>query len=123
MTASSSRSGNDIELTDNLNVKAGVNAPDFAALGSIFGAAMEIPDFNFDLNGDTITLKGIAPSEQVKAEVEAAAKAAWPNMKVVNNIEVKAAPAPQAPAPPPAPAPAARRWRMHDVAGRHHRAC
>ena len=80
--------GPDINLTDNLNVKAGVNAPDFAALGSIFGAAVDIPDFNFDLNGDTLTLTGTAPSEDVKAEVEAAAKAAWPNMKIVNNIEV-----------------------------------
>lgn len=93
--------GPDIDLTDNLNVKAGVNAPDFAALGSIFGAAVDIPDFNFDLNGDTVTLKGVAPSEQVKSEVEAAAKAAWPNIKVVNEITVSA---PSAPAPAPAPA-------------------
>ncbi len=98
--------GSGINLTDNLNVKAGVNAPDFAALGSIFGAAVDIPDFNFDLNGDTLTLKGTAPSEDVKAKVEAAAKAAWPKMKIVNDITVSAAPAssaPQAPAPPPAP--------------------
>ncbi len=58
--------GPDIDLTDNLNIKAGVNAPDFAALGSIFGSAVDIPDFNFDLNGDAITLKGTAPSEGVK---------------------------------------------------------
>ena len=98
--------GPDINLTDNLNLKAGVNAPDFAALGSIFGAAIDIPDFNFDLDGDTVTLEGTAPSENSKSEVEAAVKAAWPNMKVVNNIEVKEATAPSAPAPPPAPAPA-----------------
>ena len=95
--------GPDINLTDNLNVKAGVNAPDFAALGSIFGAAVDIPDFNFDLNGDTLTLKGIAPSEDVKAEVEAAAKAAWPKMKIVNNIEVTAAATPCTGTPGPAP--------------------
>ncbi len=100
--------GPDINLTDNLNLKAGVNAPDFAALGSILGAAIDIPDFNFDLNGDTVTLDGTAPSEESKSEVEAAVKAAWPNMKVVNNIEVKAAPAPSAPTPPPAPAPRLR---------------
>ena len=98
--------GPHINFTDNLNLKAGVNAPDFAALGSILGAAIDIPDFNFDLNGDTVTLDGTAPSEESKSEVEAAVKAAWPNMKVVNNIEAKAAPAPSAPAPPPAPAPA-----------------
>jgi peptidoglycan-binding protein ArfA len=42
----------------------------------------------------------------VKTEVEAAAKSAWPKMKIINNIEVKEAPAPQAPASPQAPAPA-----------------
>ncbi len=96
--------GPDIDLTDNLTVKAGVNAPDFAVLGSIFGSAVDIPDFHFDLNGDTLTLEGTAPSDKVKADVEAAAKAAWPNMKIVNNIAVTAASAPQAP-PAPAPAP------------------
>ena len=100
--------GPDINLTDNLNVKAGVNAPDFAVLGSILGAAVDIPDFNFDLNGDTLTLTGSAPSEKARADVEAAAKAAWPKMKITNNIQVSGTPAPSAPpAPaPPAPAPA-----------------
>ena len=103
--------GPDINLTDNLNVKAGVNAPDFAALGSIFGAAIDIPDFNLDLNGDTVTVKGTAPSEQAKAEVEAAVKAAWPKIKVVNEITLSAtspsaSALPPTPAPAPAPAPA-----------------
>ena len=94
--------GPDINLTDNLNIKAGVNAPDFSVLGSVLKAAVDIPDFNFDLNGDTLTLTGTAPSEDVKADVEAAAKAAWPNMKIVNNIQVTGR---AAPAPAPAPAP------------------
>jgi peptidoglycan-binding protein ArfA len=97
--------GPDIELTDNLNLKAGVNAPDFAALGSIFGAAVDIPDFNIDLNGGTVTLEGTAPSEEAKSEVEAAVKAAWPKIKVVNEITV-AAPSASVAAPSPAPAPA-----------------
>ncbi len=91
--------GPDINITDNLNIKAGVNAPDFAVLGSVLKAAVDIPDFNFDLNGDTLTLTGTAPSEDVKANVEAAAKAAWPNVKIVNNIQVAAAPTSPAPAP------------------------
>jgi peptidoglycan-binding protein ArfA len=98
--------GPDIQLTDNLNLKPEVNAPDFAALGSIFGAAIDIPDFNIDLNGGTVTLKGTAPSEEAKSEVEAAVKAAWPKIKVVNEITVAAPSAPvSAPAPAPAPAP------------------
>jgi peptidoglycan-binding protein ArfA len=98
--------GPDINLTDNLNIKAGVNAPDFSVLGTVLKAAVDIPDFNFDLNGDTLTLTGTAPSEAVKADVEAAAKAAWPNMKITNNIQVVATPTPQAPPGPATPAPA-----------------
>lgn len=94
--------GPDIDITDNLTVKAGVNAPDFSVLGPVLKAAVDIPDFSFDINGDTLTLKGTAPSEDVKAAVEAAAKAAWPTLTIVNDIEVQAPS--QAPAPaPPAP--------------------
>jgi hypothetical protein len=81
--------GSGIELIDNVTVKPGVHAPDFAVLGSILGAAVGITDFRFDLKGDTVTLSGAAPDEDAKAEVAAAAMAAWPNMKTVNNIQVK----------------------------------
>jgi peptidoglycan-binding protein ArfA len=81
--------GPGVNLIDKLNIKAGVSAPDFSGLGALFKAAVDIPDFNFDLSGDTVTLTGTAPSEEVKAAVEAAAKAAWPNVTVVNKIEVK----------------------------------
>ena len=83
--------GPGVNLIDKLNIKAGVSAPDFSGLGALFKAAIDIPDFNFDLSGDTVTLTGTAPSEEVKAAVEAAAKAAWPNVTVVNKIEVKGA--------------------------------
>jgi peptidoglycan-binding protein ArfA len=63
--------GADVNLTDNLNIKAGVSAPDFTGLGGLFKAAVDIPDFNFDLNGDTLTLTGTAPSEDAKSAVEA----------------------------------------------------
>jgi len=99
--------GPDINLTDNLTIKAAVNAPDFSRLGLFFDAAVDVPDFNFDLNGDTITLTGTAPSDDLKANIEAAATAAWPNLKIANNIQAQAAPAPTAPVTP-APGPAAR---------------
>jgi peptidoglycan-binding protein ArfA len=98
--------GPGIDLTDKLNVKGGVNAPDFAALGSIFGASVDIPDFGFDLNGDTVTVTGTAPSDDSKTQVEAAVKAAWPNIMVVNNIEVRAVQTPPSSAPPSATRPA-----------------
>ena len=48
--------GADVNLTDNLNIKAGVSAPDFTGLGGLFKAAVDIPDFNFDLNGEVLEL-------------------------------------------------------------------
>ena len=101
-------------LIDNVNIKAGINAPDFSGLGDLFKAAVDIPDFNFDLEGDTVTLTGTAPSEDAKAAVEAAAKAAWPNLKIVNNIQVTTG----APAPAPAPGPAAECANLQaDISG------
>lgn len=98
--------GADVNLIDNLNLRPGASTPDVAALGKVFDAAAEgIPDFNFSVDGDTLTLTGTAPSAQVRDAVEAAAKSAWPNIKLVNNIQVAAAPA--APAPPAPAAPGA----------------
>jgi peptidoglycan-binding protein ArfA len=98
--------GPDINLTDNRNIKVGVRAPDLRGLGSLFNAAVDVPDFNFDLNGDTLTLAGTASSGNVKAGIEAAARLAWPKLKITNNIQVQAAPASTVPAAP-APAPGA----------------
>ncbi|MDT5287997.1 MAG: peptidoglycan-binding protein ArfA [Mycobacterium sp.] len=88
-------------IVDNLKVVPGVNVPDFAGLGGVFSAALGIPDFGLHLERDTLTLSGTAPSEDLKGAAEAAAAAAWPNVKIVNNIQVTAASAP--PAPPAAP--------------------
>jgi peptidoglycan-binding protein ArfA len=97
--------GPDVNLIDNLNIKAGVNAPDLSALGAVLKAAVDIPDFGWKVDGDTITLIGTAPSEDVKAAVAAAAATAWPNVKIDNQIQVvTATPAPATPAPA-APAP------------------
>ena len=100
--------GSGVSLVDNINLKAGVTTPDFSGFGALFKAAFGIPDFSVKLDGDTLTLLGAAPSEDVKAGVEAAAKTAFPNVKIDNQIHVTApvpAPAPT-PASAPAPAPA-----------------
>lgn len=102
--------GSGVKLVDNLNIKPGVSTPDFAALGSVFRAAVSMPDFKFKIVGDTVTLIGTAASDAVKSAVEAAAKAAWPNFKLSNNILVlpgvteapSATEAPKTPAPSPA---------------------
>ncbi|WP_166906404.1 OmpA family protein [Mycobacterium sp. DL440] len=96
--------GGDVNLIDNLNLRPGVSTPDVSALGKVFDAAAEgVPDFGFSIDGDTLTLTGTAPSAQVRDAVEAAAKAAWPNIKLVNNIQIATAPAPPPPAAPGAP--------------------
>lgn len=92
--------GADVNLTDNLNIKAGVSAPDFTGLGGLFKAAVDIPDFNFDLNGDTLTLTGTGWRPKTRSQPSRPRKAAWPNIKIVNNIQVS-----QAPPPPTTPAP------------------
>jgi peptidoglycan-binding protein ArfA len=92
-------------IVDNLTVKPGVKAPEFAGLGALFGAAIDVTDFGANLVGDTVTLTGTADSEEAKAAAESAAKATWPNVMVVNNINVTAASASSS-APAPAPAPA-----------------
>lgn len=107
--------GSDVELVDNLIIKQGVAVPDSAALASVFKAAVTMPDFKFKINGDAVTLIGTATSGAVKSAVGAAAKAAWPNLKLANNIVVlpDAVEAPSAPAapsrpevpPPPTPSP------------------
>lgn len=98
--------GADVNLIDNLNLRPGVSTPDVSAVSKVFDAAAAgIPDFGFNIDGDTLTLTGTAPSAEVRDAVEAAAKAAWPNIKLVNNIQVAAAPA--APAPPAPAAPGA----------------
>lgn len=84
--------GPGVNLIDNLAVRAGVNAPDLSGVSPVFKTADDIADFNFNLVGDTLTLAGTAPSGEVKAGVETAAKAAWPNVRVVDNIRVKAVP-------------------------------
>lgn len=97
--------GPNVNLIDSLNIKAGVKTPDVSGLGNVFKAATDIPDFNWKVDGDVLTLTGTTPSDDVKDAVEAAAKGAWPNMRIDNQIQVATTPA-TTPAPTPAPAPA-----------------
>jgi peptidoglycan-binding protein ArfA len=92
-------------VADDFKIVPGVATPDFASLGGVFSTAVEITDFGLKLENGVITLTGTAPSEEVKAAAESAAAATWPNVKIANDIAVKAAPATTAPpvSAPPAP--------------------
>lgn len=80
--------GNAVQLVDNLSIKAGIPAPDLSGLASVFKAAVSMPDFKFKIVGDTVSLMGTAASDAIKNAVEAAAKLAWPNLKLSSNILV-----------------------------------
>ena len=103
--------GPEVNLIDQLTLRGGVSMPDVSALTDVFrAAAAGIPDFGFAIDGDTVTLTGTAATADAKAAVAAAAQAAWPNIKIVNNIQVAGVPAsPAAPAPgaPATPGPCA----------------
>ena len=88
--------GPDVNLIDQLNVKTGVNAPDLNGIDPVFRAAIDIPDFNWKIDGQTVTLTGTAPSDEVKAAVESATKTAWPDATIDNQIRLAA----ETPAPP-----------------------
>ena len=91
--------GANVNVIDNLTVKDGVSVPDLSGLGAALKPDVDIPDFGWKVDGDTITLTGTAPSDDVKAAAEAAAKAAWPDAKIDNQIQVVSA-SPAAPARP-----------------------
>lgn len=90
--------GPSVNVIDNLTVRDGVSIPDLSGLGAALKPDVDIPDFAWKVEGDTITLTGTAPSEDVKAAAEAAAKTAWPDAKIDNQIIVAGA-TPAAPAP------------------------
>ena len=75
-------------IVDRLVVKPGVAGPDIAGLGGLFGAALDIPDFSAALVGDTVTLRGRAPSERIRKSAEESVTATWPGVKIVDDIAV-----------------------------------
>lgn len=83
--------GGDVNLIDRIEVAAGAKAPGFDGLGALLKAAVDVPDFHFTVEGGTLTLTGTAPSEDVRSAIEAAAKAGWPNLEIINNITIKGA--------------------------------
>ena len=89
--------GPSVNVIDNLTVRDGVSVPDLSGIAAALKPDVDIPDFSWKVEGDTITLTGTAPSEDVKAAAEAAAKVAWPDAKIDNQLVVAGA----APAPAP----------------------
>ncbi len=83
--------GGGANLIDKTDIAAGANAPNFDGFGSLLSAAADIPNFQFTVEGATMTLSGTAPSEEVKDAVEAAARAGWPDVEIINTITLAGA--------------------------------
>ncbi|MCH9722123.1 MAG: OmpA family protein [Actinomycetia bacterium] len=83
--------GGGVNLIDKIDIAAGAVAPDFDGFSALFTAAADIPNFQFTVEGATMTLTGTAPSEDVMAAVEAAARAGWPNVQIINAMTVAGA--------------------------------
>ncbi len=91
--------GPSVNVIDNLTVRDGASVPDLSGIAAALEPDVNIPDFAWKVEGDTITLTGTAPSEDVKAAAGAAAKTAWPDAKIDNQIVVAGAGAGTSPAP------------------------
>ncbi|KGN34424.1 hypothetical protein N802_12945 [Knoellia sinensis KCTC 19936] len=79
-----------VNIVDELTVTAGAAAAPTAALGALADAAGAGGDFSFDFDGSALALKGVAASEDAKAAAETAAKAAFPDATIDNQLTVGA---------------------------------
>ncbi len=82
--------GPGVNVVDNLTVSDDASIPELSGIGDALKPEVDIPDFGWRAEADTITLTGTAPSEAVKADAEAAARAAWPDAMIDNQILVMA---------------------------------
>jgi peptidoglycan-binding protein ArfA len=101
--------GPGVNVVDKLGINPNVNALDFSDAGPVFNAAASVPDFKLTVNGDTVTLAGTAATTDQEDAVEQAAEDAWPNLNILDKMEVSGpitptqSPGPSAVPPPPGP--------------------
>ncbi|MBV8863547.1 MAG: hypothetical protein JO082_14195 [Mycobacterium sp.] len=94
--------GPNVKIVDKLRINPDVTSLDFSNAATIFNAAASIPDFGLSVKGDTVTLSGTARSGAQQEAVEQAANAAWPNLNIVDTMEING-PVTSSAAPAPAP--------------------
>jgi peptidoglycan-binding protein ArfA len=80
----------DVKIIDMLGINPNIDALDFSDAEWVFDAAASIPDFSFTVKGDTITLNGTAASADQQDAVETEAEDAWPNLNIVDKMEIRA---------------------------------
>jgi peptidoglycan-binding protein ArfA len=80
--------GSGTNIIDYLGIKPDVSSLDFSGAGPVFNAAKSIPNFSLSVSGDTITLAGTSTSTNQADAVEQAAEDAWPNLNIVDRMEI-----------------------------------
>lgn len=78
-----------VNVVDQTRIDPGARALDFTVAEPVFTAGATIPDFNFKVEKETVTLGGTAVSADLRAAVERAAVSAWPDVNVNNKIAAK----------------------------------
>ncbi|KGN36219.1 OmpA family protein [Knoellia subterranea] len=102
-----------VNIVDQVTVTAGAAAAPTAALGALADAAAAGGDFSFDFDGNALVLKGVAATEEAKAAAEAAAKSAFPDATIDNQLTVGSGAA----TPTPSASPSASASGGADAAG------
>lgn len=98
-----------VNVIDRLGINPDVNALDFTDAAKVFSAAAPVADFKLTVKGDTVTLAGTTATADQQNAVEQAAQDTWPNVNILDKIEINGpisptqSPAPTAPPPPPGP--------------------
>ncbi|BCQ07687.1 peptidoglycan-binding protein ArfA [Mycobacterium heckeshornense] len=90
----------DVNVIDKTSINPNIEALDFSDAAPVFSAAASITDFKLTVEGDTITLVGTAATADQGDAVEQAAEDAWPNLNILDKMEVFH-PAPTTPATTP----------------------
>lgn len=80
--------GAGVNVIDKLGINPNINALDFSDAATVFSAAKPIPDFRLSVNGDTVTLAGTAATGDQGDAIEQAAEDAWPNLNILDTMEI-----------------------------------
>lgn len=78
-----------VSVIDRLGIMPGIKTLDFAASAPVFETAAVLGDFTVTLTADTVTLAGTAAKAAEATAVATAARDAWPQARIVNEIATR----------------------------------
>ncbi|HEU0191610.1 MAG TPA: hypothetical protein VFR17_10135 [Mycobacterium sp.] len=80
--------GEQVDVVDRIGIVPDLKVLNVAAAGPVFEAAADIHDFRLTVRGDTVTLAGTAANVVELDAVADAAEDAWPDLNIVNELQV-----------------------------------